>query len=152
MNQRKYQQGNERKMGCNKNQTNFCSLCHVCFCRLERTHKTVLILSFLTTVPVSNGPFERNIHFNKEQENYSSQWKNAVEEELKSLLILQGTLESIPPLAVRVKNAFVIIGCVVGSLIKLQVKLFRHYQRLQKVVIAMLKLLIMEHQTASNSK
>ena len=22
-------------------------------------------------VPVSNGPFERNIHFNKEQENYS---------------------------------------------------------------------------------
>lgn len=136
-----------------KNQTNFCSLCHVCFCRLERTHKTVLILSFSDyTVPVSNGPFERNIHFNKEQENYSSQWKNAVEEELKKPVNFAGHFRIYTPLAVRVKNAFVIIGCVVGSLIKLQVKLFRHYQRLQKVVIAMLKLLIMEHQTASNSK
>lgn len=84
MNQRKYQQGNERKMGCNKKSNKFllfvsCML--LSFGAYSQDSSNPQFSDYL--VPVSNGPFERNIHFNKEQENYSSQWKNAVEEELK---------------------------------------------------------------------
>lgn len=35
-------------------------------------------------VSVSNGPFEKNIHFNKEQESYSSYWKSAMQEQLNN--------------------------------------------------------------------
>lgn len=108
-------------MGCNK-KTNkfllFVSCMLLSFVTYSQDSSNPQFSDYL--VPVSNGPFEKNIHFNKEQENYSQHWKNAVQEELKSLLILQGTLESIQPLAVMVKNAFVIIGYVVGLLINYQ--------------------------------
>ncbi|HCO5165327.1 TPA: hypothetical protein N8124_004925 [Escherichia coli] len=71
-------------MGCNK-KTNkfllFVSCMLLPFVAYSQDSSNPQFSDYL--VPVSNGPFEKNIHFNKEQENYSQHWKNAVQEELK---------------------------------------------------------------------
>lgn len=111
-------------MGCNKKSNKFLlfvSCVLLSFGAYSQDSSNPQFSDYL--VPVSNGPFEQNIHFNKEQKNYSPHWKNAVQEQLKNLLTLQGTLESIQPLEVMVKNAFVIIGYVAGLLINYQGKL-----------------------------
>ncbi|EFA5471261.1 TPA: hypothetical protein SHY07_005221 [Escherichia coli] len=71
-------------MGCNKKSNKFllfvsCML--LSFVAYSQDSSNPQFSDYL--VPVSNGPFEKNIHFNKEQENYSQHWKNAVQEELK---------------------------------------------------------------------
>lgn len=111
-------------MGCNKKLNKFllfvsCML--LSFVTYSQDSSNPQFSDYL--VPVSNGPFEKNIHFNKEQENYSQHWKNAVQEELKKPVNFAGHFRIYTPLAVMVKNAFVIIGYVVGLLINYQGKL-----------------------------
>lgn len=62
-------------MGCNKKTNNyllFVSCMLFSFGALSQDSSNPQFSDY--QVPVSNGPFEQNIHFNKEQENYSPHW------------------------------------------------------------------------------